>query len=115
MPRGSIYCHRFEAAWPAEAEIIDQAHVLLCRRRGAAIDLVLDRVGCVNTIPLQMATFAERGQVCATPHLDQAREEIAHLHRDLPPPPALRPPLPDPGGGQETWEDGQRRRLCGAA
>ncbi len=38
-----VYCHRFAEAWPAEAEIIDQAPVLLCRRRGAAIDLVLDR------------------------------------------------------------------------
>ncbi len=38
-----VYCHRFEGSWPAEAEIIDQAHVLLCRRRGAAIDIVLDR------------------------------------------------------------------------
>jgi hypothetical protein len=38
-----VYCHRFEAAWPAEAEVVDQAPVLLCRRRGAAIDLVLDR------------------------------------------------------------------------
>jgi len=38
-----VYCHRFEGSWPAEAEIIDQAPVLLCRRRGAAIDLVLDR------------------------------------------------------------------------
>jgi hypothetical protein len=38
-----VYCHRLEAAWPAEAEIVDQAPVLLCRRRGAAIDLVLDR------------------------------------------------------------------------
>jgi hypothetical protein len=38
-----VYCHRFEQAWPAEAEIIEQTEVLLCRRRGAAIDLVLDR------------------------------------------------------------------------
>jgi ERCC4 domain len=38
-----VYCHRVEQAWPAEAEIIEQAPVLLCRRRGAAIDLVLDR------------------------------------------------------------------------
>jgi hypothetical protein len=30
-------------AWPAEAEIIEQTPILLCRRRGAAIDLVLDR------------------------------------------------------------------------
>jgi hypothetical protein len=38
-----VYCHRFEQAWPTEAEIIEQTPVLLCRRRGAAIDLVLDR------------------------------------------------------------------------
>jgi hypothetical protein len=29
-----VYCHRFEQAWPAEAEIIEQTPVLLCRRRG---------------------------------------------------------------------------------
>jgi hypothetical protein len=38
-----VYCHRFEEAWPSDAEIVEQAAVLLCRRRGAAIDLVLDR------------------------------------------------------------------------
>jgi hypothetical protein len=38
-----VYCHRFEGAWPKEAEIIEQMPVVLCRRRGAAIDLVLDR------------------------------------------------------------------------
>ena len=38
-----VYCHRFEQAWPAQAEIIEQSPVLLCRRQGAAIDLVLDR------------------------------------------------------------------------
>jgi hypothetical protein len=30
---------------PEDAEIIEQTLVLLCRRRGAAIDLVLDRPG----------------------------------------------------------------------
>ncbi len=38
-----VYCHRFEGAWPAQAEIIEQTPVRLCRRRGAAIDLLLDR------------------------------------------------------------------------
>jgi hypothetical protein len=38
-----VYCHRFEEAWPSDAEIVEQAAVLLCRRRGPAIDLVLDR------------------------------------------------------------------------
>lgn len=38
-----VYCHRFEEPWPPAAEIVEQTPVLLCRRRGAAIDLVLDR------------------------------------------------------------------------
>ena len=38
-----VYCHRFEGSWPEEAEIIEQVPVRLCRRRGAAVDLVLDR------------------------------------------------------------------------
>ena len=38
-----VYCHRFEGPWPEQAEIVEQTPVTLCRRRGAAIDLVLDR------------------------------------------------------------------------
>ena len=38
-----VYCHRFQGGWPTDAEIIEQTPVRLCRRRGAAIDLVLDR------------------------------------------------------------------------
>jgi ERCC4 domain len=38
-----VYCHHFEEPWPQDAEVIEQTPVLLCRRRGAAIDLVLDR------------------------------------------------------------------------
>ena len=39
---GKVYCHRVEE-WPADAEIIERAPVRSCVRRGAAIDLVLDR------------------------------------------------------------------------
>jgi len=43
-PRSSrVYCHPFEEEWPADAEILDRADVVSCRRRGAALDLVLDR------------------------------------------------------------------------
>lgn len=43
-PRVSrIYCHRFEEDWPEEPQVLERVPVLLCRRRGAAIDLVLDR------------------------------------------------------------------------
>jgi hypothetical protein len=38
-----VYCHAFEEAWPPDAEIVEQTPVVICRRRGAAIDLVLDR------------------------------------------------------------------------
>jgi len=37
-----IYCHPLEH-WPADAEIVERVAVRICRRRGAAIDLVLDR------------------------------------------------------------------------
>ena len=43
-PRSSrVYCHRFEEGWPADAEVLDRATVISCRRRGPAIDLVLNR------------------------------------------------------------------------
>lgn len=42
-PRTSrVYCHAFEG-WPDDAEVIEEVPVALCRRRGAAIDLVLER------------------------------------------------------------------------
>jgi len=37
-----VYCHRVEE-WPADAEIVERVSVRSCARRGAAIDLVLDR------------------------------------------------------------------------
>ncbi len=38
-----VYCHPFEGEWPKDAVIIEEIPVASCRRRGAAIDLVLDR------------------------------------------------------------------------
>jgi ERCC4 domain len=38
-----VYCHVFEDEWSDEIEIVEETPALLCRRRGAAIDLVLDR------------------------------------------------------------------------
>jgi len=37
-----IYCHRVEE-WPEDAEVVERVAVRSCVRRGAAIDLVLDR------------------------------------------------------------------------
>lgn len=37
-----IYCHRVDA-WPEDAEVVERVPVRSCVRRGAAIDLVLDR------------------------------------------------------------------------
>jgi hypothetical protein len=43
-PRTSrVFCARVEEGWPADAEILEEVPVTLCRRRGVAIDLVLDR------------------------------------------------------------------------
>jgi hypothetical protein len=42
-PRTSkVYCHRVEE-WPAEVDVVERVPVRSCVRRGAAIDLVLDR------------------------------------------------------------------------
>jgi hypothetical protein len=42
-PRTSkVYCHRAEG-WPVDAEIVERVGMRSCTRRGAAIDLVLDR------------------------------------------------------------------------
>ena len=42
-PRTSkVYCHRVDD-WPADAEIVERVPTRSCVRRGAAIDLVLDR------------------------------------------------------------------------
>lgn len=38
-----VYCHPHAGPWPEPAEVVDQVPVVLCRRRGPAIDLVLDR------------------------------------------------------------------------
>ena len=43
-PRTSrVFCARIEGGWPPDAEIVEEIPVTLCRRRGVAIDLVLDR------------------------------------------------------------------------
>ena len=43
-PRSNrIYCHAFEGDWPKDAETLEEIPVASCRRRGAVIDLVLDR------------------------------------------------------------------------
>jgi hypothetical protein len=37
-----VYCHRADG-WPEDAEVVERVPVRTCARRGAAIDLVLDR------------------------------------------------------------------------
>ena len=56
-----IYCHRVDA-WPEDAEIVDRVGVRTCERRGAAIDLVLDR-GRENRSQLVMTTVRGGRQV----------------------------------------------------
>jgi hypothetical protein len=43
-PRTSrVYCHPLSDGWPSRPEILKEVAIRSCRRRGAAIDLVLDR------------------------------------------------------------------------
>ena len=43
-PRTSrVFCARVDDGWPPDAEVVEETPVMLCRRRGVAIDLVLDR------------------------------------------------------------------------
>lgn len=43
-PRTSrVFCARIENGWPPDAEILEEVPVALCRRRGVAIDLVIER------------------------------------------------------------------------
>jgi hypothetical protein len=43
-PRTSrVFCARVDDGWPLDAEVVEEVPVTLCRRRGVAIDLVLDR------------------------------------------------------------------------
>ena len=37
-----VYCHPLDV-WPEDAEILEQVAIRSCRRRGSAVDLVLDR------------------------------------------------------------------------
>jgi hypothetical protein len=37
-----VYCHR-DVAWPDDPDLVDDVGVLLCERRGVAVELVLDR------------------------------------------------------------------------
>jgi hypothetical protein len=38
-----VYCHRAPGEWPEAPDIVEDVAVLECRRRGVAVDLVLDR------------------------------------------------------------------------
>jgi hypothetical protein len=46
-----VYCHAFDGGWPDPAELVEDVAVVLCRRRGPAIDLVLDRPPSTPTHP----------------------------------------------------------------
>ncbi len=69
---GKVYCHRVEE-WPSDAEIVERVAVRSCFRRGAAIDLVLDRgrenrsqIINTNARGRQMILLADRAHVQAS-------------------------------------------------
>jgi hypothetical protein len=58
---GKVYCHRADG-WPDDAEVVERVPVRSCLRRGAAIDLVLDR-GRENRSQFVMTTVRGGRQV----------------------------------------------------
>lgn len=61
-PRTSkVYCHRVDE-WPEEPEVVERVPVRSCTRRGAAIDLVLDR-GRENRSQLVVTTARGRQMI----------------------------------------------------
>ena len=58
---GKVYCHRAEG-WPEDAEVLERVPVRSCVRRGAAVDLVLDR-GRENRSQFVMTTVRGGRQV----------------------------------------------------
>src|SRR5437899_12159100 len=59
-PRATrVFCSQDVASWDESADLIDDVPVLLCRRRGAAIDLVLDRPSLSRS---QLVFTAARGR-----------------------------------------------------
>lgn len=38
-----VYCHRFDDEWPQDPVVLEREPISLCQRRGAAVDLVLER------------------------------------------------------------------------
>jgi ERCC4 domain/Lsr2 len=85
-PRTSkVYCHR-AAEWPADAEVVERVRTRSCERRGAAIDLVLDR-GRENRSQLVLTSVRGREAIFwqSARTAKQAR-------------PAVRPPTARAGG-----------------
>jgi hypothetical protein len=59
----ALYCHPVAAEeWPAEPEIVERVALRSCQRRGAAIDLILDRAR-ENRSQLVFTTARDRDAV----------------------------------------------------
>ncbi len=92
-PRTSrLYCHPFEEEWPEDPDILERVPVLFCRRRGAAIDLVLDRPRMARS---QFVFTEVRGP--GHPLADPEDGPDGQLRRTGPPPPCARLRLRDRG------------------
>ena len=63
---GAVYCHPADGEWPGQAELVERVPVRSCRRRGGAIDLVLDR-------PREHRSQLVYTRVRVPGHLEQAR------------------------------------------
>ena len=54
-----VSCHPFEEPWPADADVVEQTPVRLCRRRGAATDRLQARYREIQLVFADSRRYAE--------------------------------------------------------
>jgi hypothetical protein len=85
----ALYCYPVRAEeWPTEPDIVEHAPIRSCVRRGAAIDLVLDR-GRENRSQLVFTTARGRDAVSGSPRAPASRP--ARTSQPRPPAPPASP------------------------
>ena len=95
-PRASrVFCARDGTPWDEDADLVDDAEVLLCKRRGAAIDLVLARSRLARS---QFVFTSVRGRP-AIWWQTQKTVRTANPGARIPGGRAAGPLAPRPGGG----------------
>src|SRR6476646_3444458 len=77
-----LYCYPVESTeWPEDPEIVEQVPVRSCVRRGAAIDLVLDRSRENRSQIVFTTACGRRGVSAVSAHPQAGPPRRTHAHR----------------------------------